>query len=128
MALNASLKLVYESAFSDDRLMIDISDFTKVEMHVGTITAAELNSKAIQPAYVLTIDFGPKGVKTSSAQVTEHYTPEELVGLQVVAVTNFPSKRIAGIKSEVLVLASTGNEGTVLLSPTLRVSNGSRIA
>jgi tRNA-binding protein len=115
-------------SFSDDKMMIDINDFTKVEMHVGTITAAETNSKAKQPAYVLTIDFGPMGVKTSSARITEHYTPAELVGPQVVAVTNFPSKRIAGIKSEVLVLASTGNDGTVLLSPTMRVSNGSRIA
>ncbi|MCA9031974.1 MAG: tRNA-binding protein [Planctomycetaceae bacterium] len=108
--------------------MIEFDDFTKVEMHVGTVTAAEPNSIARKPAYVLTIDFGPLGVKTSSAQVTEHYSPAELVGLQVVAVTNFPPKQIAGIKSEVLVLASTGNDGTVLLTPTSRVSNGARIA
>lgn len=108
--------------------MIEFEDFAKVELHVGTITAVEPNAKARLPAYVLTIDFGSLGTKISSAQITEHYTPETLVGLQIIAVTNFPPKRIAGVKSEVLVLGSTGEDGTVLLTPTLKVTNGSRVA
>ena len=108
--------------------MIEFDDFSKIEMHVGTVTAAEPNVKARQPAYVLTIDFGPLGVKTSSAQITQHYSPEDLAGRQVVAVTNLPPRRVAGIKSEVLVLASTGEDGTVLIRPTTGVANGSRIA
>ena len=76
--------------------------FTAVDMRVGVVLTAEPNAKALKPAYVLTIDFGPDlGVKQSSAQLTVHYTTEELIGRQVVAVTNFPPKRIAGVKSEV---------------------------
>ena len=108
--------------------MIEVEQFAAVEMHVGTIIEANVNEKARQPAYVLQIDFGDLGVKTSSAQITQHYEINGLIGLQVVAVTNFAAKRIAGIKSEVLVLASTGADGTVLLSPTRKVANGSRIA
>ncbi len=108
--------------------MIEFEDFTKVEIRVGTILEATVNAKARQPAYILKIDFGTLGIKTSSAQITEHYSTDDLVGLQIVAVTNFAPKRIAGIKSEVLVLASTGADGTVLLSPTGKVTDGSRIA
>lgn len=108
--------------------MIDYEQFAAVDLRVGTVVAAEINEQARHPAYVLKIDFGELGVKTSSAQITEHYQLSELVGLQVVAVVNFPPKRVAGVRSEVLVLASIGEDGTVLLTPTKQVSNGSRIA
>lgn len=108
--------------------MITYETFLEVEIHTGTIIAARANPKARKPAYVLTIDFGPLGIKTSSAQITERYTAEELIGKQIVAVTNFPPKRIAGIKSEVLVLGAVSEtEGTVLLEPTYAVANGVRV-
>ena len=108
--------------------MVTYETFLEVEIHTGTIIAARANPKARKPAYVLTIDFGPLGIKTSSAQITERYTAEELVGKQIVAVTNFPPKRIAGIKSEVLVLGAVSEtEGTVLLEPTYAVANGVRV-
>ncbi|PID89952.1 MAG: tRNA-binding protein [Bacteroidetes bacterium] len=108
---------------------IDYSAFEAVHMYVGTILEASPNEKARKPAYKLRIDFGPLGQKSSSAQLTEHYTPEQLVGMQVVAVLNFEPKRIAGVKSEVLVLAAVSEmEGTVLLQPTQPVPNGARIS
>ena len=85
---------------------ISFDDFLKVEIRIGTVLEARLNEKARKPAYVLTLDFGPCGIKTSSAQLTKHYQPEDLVGMQVVAVLNFPAKRIAGVKSEVLILGA----------------------
>ncbi|MEM1269708.1 MAG: tRNA-binding protein [Bacteroidota bacterium] len=106
----------------------DLATFAEIDMRVGTVLGASPNVGARQPAYVLRIDFGPLGVKTSSAQITEQYTPADLVGMQVVAVVNFPPKTIAGVDSEVLVLASVGEAGTVLLTPTQPVPNGSRIA
>jgi len=107
---------------------ISFEDFMKVKMCVGTILEATLNIKAKKPAYVLSIDFGPIGIKTSSAQITQHYTPDELIGRQIIAVVNFPTKNIAGVKSDALVLACVSNEdGTVLLHPTHKVSNGSRV-
>jgi len=108
---------------------ITFSDFLKVDIRVGTILEAVDNLKARQPAYVLTIDFGELGQKTSSAQITQNYSKEELIGKQIIAVVNFPSKKVAGIKSEVLVLAAvcpTG--GTVLLEPNMAVENGTRIS
>ncbi len=108
--------------------MIEFSDFERVEIRVGTVVSAELNPKARQPAYVLEVDFGPLGVRTSSAQITEHYEAGDLVGSQVAAVLNVEPKRIAGVKSEVLILASVGDSGTVLLSPTQPVLDGSRVA
>lgn len=103
-------------------------EFTRVEIHTGTIIEAAPNKKARVPAYVMKIDFGDLGVKTSSAQITKNYVPDELVGKQVVAVTNFPPKRIAGIKSEVLVLGVVQDDDIVLLQPDLKVGNGVRIA
>jgi tRNA-binding protein len=103
-------------------------DFLKVEMRIGTVIEAKINPKANKPAYVLTIDFGPAGIKTSSAQITEHYTPEDLIGQQVVAVLNFASKLIAGVRSEVLVLgAMSDKQGVILIRPTIPVPNGSSI-
>lgn len=104
-------------------------EFQRIRIHAGTVVEAAPNPKARVPAYVLRIDFGPLGMRTSSAQVTRNYTPEELVGRQVVAVLNFPPKRVAGVKSEVLVLGTVSDEeGVVLLHPTFPVANGSAVA
>jgi len=108
---------------------ISYDDFEKVEIRTGTILSAKLNEKARKPAYVLTIDFGELGTKTSSAQLTENYTPEQLVGKQIVAVMNFAPKRIAGVKSEVLVLGAVSEQDSVvLLEPTFETVNGARIS
>ena len=107
---------------------ITYEDFLKVKLHVGTIIEAVANAKAKIPAYVLKIDFGALGVKTSSAQLTENYSADILKGKQVMAVMNFPSKRVAGVKSEVLVLASVSqSHGTVLIEPSSNVPNGSPV-
>ncbi len=108
---------------------ITFDDFLKVDIRAGTITAAAPNEKAHKPAYVLTIDFGDLGEKTSSAQITTHYTPEDLVGKQIVAVVNFPPKRIAGVKSEVLVLGVVSDtDEVVLLEPSFPTVNGARVS
>ncbi|MBS1256519.1 MAG: putative chaperone CsaA [Deltaproteobacteria bacterium] len=107
---------------------ISFEDFTRVEIRTGTILDATLNTKARQPAYTLTIDFGPLGIKTSSAQITKNYHPENLIGMQISAVVNFPVKRIAGIKSEVLVLGAYSEEKeVVLLTLTDSVEDGSLV-
>ncbi len=108
---------------------IEFEHFLKVEIRTGTILEAIVNDKANKPAYILKIDFGERGIKTSSAQLTQNYTPQDLIGKQIVAVMNFPVKRIAGIKSEVLVLGAVSDEdGVVLLEPTFRTKDGSRIS
>lgn len=108
---------------------IEYNDFAKIDLRIGTIIAAEVNQKARIPAYILQIDFGHENIKTSSAQITKNYQPEALVGVQVVAVMNFPAKRVAGVKSEVLILGAVdAEEDVVLLSPTKIVSNGTHIA
>ena len=107
---------------------IEFGDFLKVDIRVGTIVSARLNEKARKPAYVLEVDLGELGVKMSSAQITEHYQAEELPGRQVLAVVNFPPKRIAGIKSEILVLAAVDEtKGTILIKPDFPVANGTRM-
>ncbi|MDV2992422.1 MAG: putative chaperone CsaA [Chroococcidiopsis sp. SAG 2025] len=92
----------------DDAAIAEISfdDFLKVDMRVGTIIAVEDNLKAKKPAYILTIDFGNLGQKMSSAQITDNYSKAELIGKQIIAVVNFPAKRVAGVKSEVLILGA----------------------
>ena len=108
--------------------MISWEDFEKVEIHIGTVLTAEPFLEARVPAIKLTVDFGPLGVKQTSAQLTARYTPEQLVGRQVAAVTNFPPKKIAGFKSEVLVLGAVPEDGgVVLLAPDDEVSNGTRV-
>lgn len=109
---------------------INWNDFEKVEMRVGTITSVEEFPEARDPAYKLSIDFGDEiGEKRSSAQITRRYTKEELPGRQIIAVVNFPVKRIAGFKSECLVLGVLGdNKDVVLLSPDQKMPNGSKIA
>jgi tRNA-binding protein len=107
---------------------VTFEDFSKIEIRVGRITAASVNSKARKPAYILKIDFGPFGSRTSSAQLTRNYQPSQLVGKNIVAVMNFPVKSVAGIKSEVLVLGAVNElQGVVLLEPEQDVELGSRI-
>ncbi|MBR9682043.1 MAG: tRNA-binding protein [Candidatus Altiarchaeota archaeon] len=99
-------------------------DYEKVGLKVGTIIEIEDFPKARIPAYKMKIDFGEFGVKSSSAQVTTFYTKEDLMGTQVICVTNFPTKRIAGFKSEVLTLGLITKEGIVLVHPERKVQNG----
>jgi tRNA-binding protein len=107
---------------------IDFDQFLAVDMRVGRIVAVEDFPEARKPAYKLTIDFGPRGVRRSSAQIT-HYAREELLGRQVVCVLGFEPKRIAGFPSEVLVLGGMSEEhGVVLLRPDRDVEPGSPVA
>jgi tRNA-binding protein len=110
-------------------MKINWQDFEKVQMHTGTIIHAENFVEARKPAYKLTIDFGSIGIKRSSAQITKLYHPQDLIGKQIIAVTNFPPKQIANFMSECLVLGSIDPEGTVTLLTSERVvANGLRIA
>ena len=111
--------------------MTEISweDFEKVDVRVGKVLEAEPFPEARKPTMKLSIDFGPDvGVKRTSAQLTAHYEPKEIVGKQVVAVVNFPPKRIAGFESEVLVLGVPDEEGAVvLLAPDREVPLGGKM-
>ncbi len=108
--------------------MIDWKDFEKMEMRCGTIIEAKDFSNAKKPAYQLTIDFGEMGIKKSSAQITFHYTKEDLLNKQVVAVVNFPVKQIANFFSECLVLGVYDeNNNVVLLQPERAVKNGMKV-
>ena len=108
---------------------IGIEDFQKVDIRVGRVLSAEPLEGARKPAYKLRIDFGPEiGVKQSSAQITQNYTVEQLVGRLVMGVVNFPPRRIAGFKSEVLTLGVDDDHGNVvLLTPERDVPLGSRM-
>ena len=108
--------------------MIDINDFDKVEVRVGTVVEVKENRKARHPAYAVTIDFGPEiGLKKSSAQITTLYTPEELLGKQVVCCVNLQPMHIGSMKSEVRILGSDSEQGVVLLRPTQTVKNGDKV-
>lgn len=107
---------------------ISWDDFERVALHIGTVIRAEINAAARKPSYCLWVDFGPLGVRTSSAQITVHYALENLVGRQVLAVLNFPVKRIAGFESQCLVTGFADDNGDVVLAtPDKPVPNGARL-
>jgi tRNA-binding protein len=108
---------------------ITIEDFQRVDVRVGRVVAAEPLKGARKPAYALRIDFGAElGVRQSSAQITEHYQPEALIGQLVLAVVNFPPRRIAGFRSEVLTLGVADDAGAVvLIAPRSDVPLGARL-
>jgi tRNA-binding protein len=107
---------------------IDLSDFERVDMRVGRVLEAEPFPEARKPAYKLRIDFGPLGIRRSSAQLTAHYTLEDLRGKLVIAVLNFPPRQIGPVRSEVLVLGVPDPDGAVvLLEPSLEVPLGGRV-
>jgi tRNA-binding protein len=109
--------------------MMDIKEFGKSELRVGTIVSAELFPEAKQAAYKLVIDFGPHGKRRSSAQITDLYSTSDLEGTQVVAVMNLAPKKIAGFISEVLVLGAARENGAVeLLRPDRSLPNGSSVS
>ncbi len=111
--------------------MTEISwqEFEKVELRVGTIMSAEAFPEAIKPAYKLTIDFGQIGVRKSSAQITDLYSLEELVGKQIIGVVDFPAKKIGPFMSECLVTGFIREDaGIVLAVPDKPANNGSRLA
>ena len=107
---------------------ISWNDFEKVDIRVGTIIEAREFPKARKPAFKITIDFGGLGTKQSSAQITKFYSPQDLLGQQVLAVVNFPRKQVADFFSECLVLGVYDeNKDVVLIQPKHSVSNGSKI-
>jgi tRNA-binding protein len=104
------------------------SDFEKLDIRVGEILEVHIFQEARKPAYKLTLDFGAQiGVKHCSAQLTQCYLPTDLIGKQVLAIVNFPPRRIAGFLSEVLVLGTYSLQGVVLIIPQQPVSNGDKL-
>lgn len=112
---------------TEENKHIEWSDFAKIDMRVGTVVHAEVFQEARKPAYKITIDFGELGIRKTSAQVTKLYTPEELIGKQVIAVVNFPPKQIANIQSQCLILGAIDGDAVTLLTIDLPVANGLRI-
>ncbi|HEX6928089.1 MAG TPA: tRNA-binding protein [Gammaproteobacteria bacterium] len=108
---------------------ISWQEFEQVELRVGTVVKVEEFPEARKPAYRLEVDFGPEiGTRKSSAQITAHYTPEELLGRQVVGVVNFPVKQIGPMRSECLVTGFYRDDGSVILCvPDKPVANGSKL-
>ena len=103
-------------------------EFMKVQMRVGTIISAEIFEEVRNPAYKMIIDFGELGTRKTSAQITQLYSTNELIGKQIIAVVNFPPKQIATIMSECLVLGGIGDHKEVtLIQPERKVKNGTRI-
>ncbi len=108
--------------------MATFDDFLKLDIRVGTIVEAKVFENAKKPAYQLKVDLGEEiGIKKSSAQITEVYQPEDLIGKQVLAVVNFPPRQIANFLSEVLVLGTYSDQGVVLITPDQPVKNGDKL-
>lgn len=108
--------------------MATFDDFTKLDIRVGTIVSARPFAKARKPAYQLEVDLGEElGIKKSSAQITDYYTPEKLVGQQVLAVVNFPPRQIADFISEILVLGTYSEGGVILIAPERPAQNGDKL-
>lgn len=108
--------------------MAEFNDFLKLDIRVGTIIEAKVFEKAKKPAYQLKVDFGEEiGIKKSSAQIRDHYLPEDLIGLQVLGVVNFPPRQIANFISEVLILGTYSEGGVVLITPERKVQNGDKL-
>ena len=109
---------------------ITYEDFKKIKIKLGTILEVKNNEKARKPSLVLKVDFGEKlGIKQSSAQITNYYNKESLIGKQVIGVCNFPTKNIAGVVSEVLILGAIEKDGkVVLVHPSQKTDNGLDIA
>ena len=108
--------------------MAIFDDFIKLDIRVGTIIEAKVFEKAKKPAYKLKVDLGDEiGIKKSSAQITEVYQAEDLIGKQVLAVVNFPPRQIADFMSEILVLGTYSKRGVVLIKPDKEVENGDKL-
>ena len=109
--------------------MATVDEFLSLDIRVGTVVSAELNRGARKRAFALRVDFGALGVRSSSAQISDLYETDDLVGLQVIAVVNFPPRQVAGITSEVLILAADNGKGeNVLLMPERPVPDGGKIS
>ena len=106
---------------------IDYSVFQKIDLRVGTIIEVSDFVEARKPSFKLKVDFGPLGVLNSSAQITKRYTPEKLLGRQVVSVVNLGSKRIAGFKSQCLILGAVQGNDVILLEPESKIPNGQQV-
>ena len=109
---------------------LKMEEFERVDLRVGTIVSAEIFQEAIKPAIKMQIDFGAEiGIKKSSAQITDHYDPQTLIGVQVTAVVNFPKKQIGPFMSECLVTGFTQPDGSIILAiPDQKAVDGSRLA
>ena len=108
--------------------MATIDDFDKLDIRAGTIIEAKVFEKARRPAYKLKVDLGSEiGIKQSSAQITDCYKPDDLVGKQVLAVVNFPPRQVADFMSEILVLGTYSKQGVVLIKPDQQVENGDKL-
>jgi len=108
--------------------VVAFEEFAKLDIRVGEVIGAEVFAKARKPAYKVWVDFGAEiGVKSSSAQITDCYTPDELIGRQVLGVVNFPPRQIADFASEVLILGVYAAQGVVLIQPDQKVNKGDKL-
>ncbi|OIQ29720.1 MAG: tRNA-binding protein [Bacteroidetes bacterium MedPE-SWsnd-G2] len=107
---------------------LNFQDFSKIDIRVGTIIEANNFPKARHPAYQLVIDFGALGIRKTSAQITKRYDLSNLLGVQVLAVVNFPKKQIANFMSECLILGAVNADDVILLKPEQKIKNGTSVS